>query len=400
MATDVRGTAQAAKEAAQFQQYLTNPNEVQISTSVSLMNQGLVEADPTKVPQAAIAAYGAQEVSREPVYDKDGKVTGWNVKYKNGTTAFVKNPDYKTTEELVADKASLNAIAAIKALLSSYGIGDLSDSIVNAVKKGYSAETIQLMMQDPNGTDPLAVAYQKRFPANKARAAAGKPVLSAAEYLNAEQSYAQVMQSYGVASMATKDNFNKFIENDISASEVADRVGLAVTRVQNADAETKKMLAEYYPMLNQGDIVGAMLNPTEGLPALQRKVQLAEIGGAALAQGLKTTVEAQSGLKTGYEGLLTGALGAADVAAAGLTKEQAKQAYAQVAEVAPRGEFLSSITPTEGAYTRLQAEQEAIQGLASAKRARQKLSAIETARFGGAAGTTKGSLGGKTQGSF
>ena len=93
--------------------------------------------------------------------------------------------------------AKTDAIAAIAALLSSYGIGELSGAITDAVQKGYTSDTIQLIMQDPNSKDPLAVAFQTRFPANKARLTAGKSVLSAAEYLAAERTYTQVLQSYG-----------------------------------------------------------------------------------------------------------------------------------------------------------------------------------------------------------
>lgn len=290
-------------------------------------------------------------------------------------------------------KRQVDSIAAISALLSSYGIGDLSTAITDAVIKGYSSDTIQLIMQDPKGTDPLAVAFQARFPANKARLAAGKAVLSPAEYLAAERSYSQVLQSYGVAGLATREKMNAFITNDISAAEVSDRVGLAVNRVRNADADTKAALALYYPMLNQTDIVGAVLDPAEGLPALQRKVQIAEIGGAALAQGLKTVDAA---------GKLTGInikMGEEALATLGVTKEQARAGFQQVAEVTPRGEFLSSISTGED-YNQLQAEQEAFQGLASAKRARMSLTEQEKARFGSAAGTTKGSLASQTRGAF
>jgi hypothetical protein len=300
-------------------------------------------------------------------------------------------PNDRPTTDTPMSGAKLDSIAAIKALMSSYGIGDLTDAITNSVIKGYSSDTIQLIMQDPNSADPLAVAFQKRFPANKVRAAAGKSVLSAAEYLAAERSYTQVLQSYGVSSMASKEKLSQFISNDISAAEVSDRVGLAVNRVQNADPATKKMLAEYYPMLNQTDIIGAVLDPAEGLPALQRKIQISEIGGAALAQNLTTGIKAASDLKTGYTGLTTGSMGAEDLANLGVTKEQARAGYQQVAELAPRGEFLSSITGGED-YTRLQAEQEAFQGLASAKRARVNLTQSELARFGGQSGTSKGAF--------
>lgn len=284
--------------------------------------------------------------------------------------------------------SQIDSIAAIKALLSSYGIGDLGDAITNAVMKGYSTDTIQLIMQDPNSNDPLAVAFQQRFPANKARLAAGKSVLSPAEYLRAERSYAEVLKSYGVASLATREKFNQFITNDISAAEVSDRVGLAVNRVQNADADTKKALAEFYPMLNQADIVNAVLDPAEGLPALQRKIQIGEIGGAALAQGIKTT-----------EGKTNIRMGAAALADLGVTKEQARQGFQTVAEVTPRADFLSQISTGED-YGQLQAEQEAFQGLASAKRARMSLTEQEKARFGGASGVNKTSLTRQTRGAF
>jgi len=276
-------------------------------------------------------------------------------------------------------------------LLSSYGLGDLSGPVTEAVQKGYSSDTIQLIMQDPNSKDPLAVAFQTRFSANKVRAAAGKAVLSPGEYLAAERTYAQVMQSYGVGNLAKKETLSNFIASDISAAEVADRVGLAIDRVKNADPFTKAALAEYYPSLNQTDIVGALLDPTEGLPALKRKVQIAEIGGAAAIQGLKTGIASTSELAKGYENVVTGALGAEALAAFGITQEEARKGYQTVASIAPRAEFLSSITGGED-YTRLQAEQEAFLGLASAKRARESLTAQEEARFKGQSGLTKTSL--------
>jgi hypothetical protein len=285
-------------------------------------------------------------------------------------------------------QTQVDSIAAIKALLSSYGIGDLTESITNAVIKGYSSDTIQLIMQDPNSKDPLAVAFQMRFPANKVRSAAGKSVLSPAEYLRAERSYTEVLQGYGVSNLASKEKLSQFISNDISATEVSDRVGIAINRVQNADADTKKALTEYYPMLNQADIVNAVLDPKEGLPALQRKIQIAEIGGAALAQGIKTS-----------EGKTNIMMGASALADLGVTQAKAREGFQQVAEVTPRAEFLSQIFPGEN-YGQLEAEQEAFKGLASAKRARVSLTEQEKARFGGASGVNKSSLASQTRGAI
>ena len=289
------------------------------------------------------------------------------------------------------DTKKVDAIAAISALLSSYGLGDLSGAVTEAVQKGYTSDTIQLIMQDPNSKDPLAVAFQTRFSGNKARFAAGKAVLSPGEYLAAERSYTQVLQSYGVASLATKDKLSSFISNDISAAEVADRVGLAIDRVKNADPFVKAALAEYYPTLNQADIVSAVLDPAEGLPALKRKIQIGEIGGAAAIQGLKTGLGSMSGMAAGLENVTSGALGAEALASFGITQEEARKGYQTVASIAPRAEFLSSISTGED-YTRLQAEQEAFLGLASAKRARESISAQEEGRFKGQSGLTKTTL--------
>lgn len=279
----------------------------------------------------------------------------------------------------------IDAVAGIKAFLSSLGIGDLSDAITNAIKRGYTTDTIKLIMQDPNSTDPLAVAFQKRFPANKERIAAGKPAIDAADYLRAERAYAQIFQSYGVSNLANTALMSSFIAGDVSATEVSDRIALAVNRVQNADANTKAILKKNYPELTTGDIVGAMLNPKDGLPALQRKVQIAEIGGAALAQKLNTSLADATTASDLYGNVTTGNLGLENLASLGVTKEQAQAGFAKIADIAPRSEFLSSITGGED-YTRLQAEQEVFGGLASAKRAREALSATEVGRFSGKAG--------------
>jgi hypothetical protein len=293
----------------------------------------------------------------------------------------------------------IDAIKAISALLSSYGLGDLSAPITEAVQKGYTNDTIQLIMQDPNSKDPLAVAFQTRFSANKVRAAAGKAVLSPAEYLAAERTYTQVLQSYGVSDLAKKETLSGFISGDVSAAEVADRVGLAVDRIKNADPFVKAALAEYYPSLNQTDIVSAMLSPDEGLPALKRKVQIAEIGGAASMQGLRTGLTATSTASKQFENVTTGALGAEALAAFGISQEEARKGYQTVASIAPRAEFLSSISGGED-YTRLQAEQEAFLGLASAKRARESLTALEESRFKGQSGLSKTSLTDTSKGQF
>ena len=360
--------------------------------------------------------YAAVDTQTKRLVDQ-AEAIGYNV--DPTTLALSQKPKGLTPEEIAAQAAAkkpsaadlglgttpttstakVDQIAAISALLSSYGLGDLTGAITEAVQKGYSNDTIQLIMQDPSSKDPLAVAFQTRFSGNKARFTAGKPVLSPGEYLAAERTYAQVLQSYGVGTLAKKETMSSFIAGDISAAEVADRVGLAIDRVKNADPFTKAALAEYYPSLNQTDIVSALLDPAEGLPALKRKVQIAEIGGAAKIQGLTTGLTTTSGVASGYQGVTTGSLGAESLAQFGITQEEARKGYQAVAEIAPRAEFLSSISGGED-YTRLEAEQEAFLGLASAKRKRLSLTEQEQSRFAGQSGLTKASLTNTGQGQY
>ena len=354
---------------------------------------------PSSTPGAAPGQFPAAGtvISSSSVPNGDGTFTVTTIYAdgKGGTYQTVTQSGTKTT----TTASKVDQIAAISALLSSYGLGDLTSAITEAVQKGYSSDTIQLIMQDPNSKDPLAVAFQTRFPANKTRFTAGKSVLSAAEYLAAERSYTQVLQSYGASNLATKDRMNSFISNDVSAAEVSDRVGLAVDRVKNADPFTKAALAEYYPMLNQADIVAAVLDPAEGLPALKRKVNIAEIGGAAAVQGLRTGLTTVSGVASGYQGVTTGSLGAESLAQFGITQEEARKGYQFAAEVAPRAEFLSSISGGED-YTRLEAEQEAFLGLASAKRKRLSITEQEQSRFAGQSGINRTSLTDKGKGQY
>jgi len=347
----------------------------------------------TDAEYAAAAAEGGAGINAA-LAAKQAKLPGGGSAASKPTAADLGLGTTPTT-----DTKKVDQIAAIGALLSSYGLGDLTGALTEAVQKGYSNDTIQLIMQDPNSKDPLAVAFQTRFSGNKARFAAGKPVLSPGEYLAAERTYSQVLQSYGVGTLATKTTMSGFISGDISAAEVADRVGLAIDRVKNADPFTKAALAEYYPSLNQTDIVSALLDPAEGLPALKRKVQIAEIGGAAKIQGLTTGLTTTSGLASGYKGVTTGSLGAESLAQFGITQEEARKGYQAVAEIAPRAEFLSSISGGED-YTRLEAEQEAFLGLASAKRKRLSLTEQEQSRFAGQSGSAKSSLTNMGQGQY
>ena len=230
-------------------------------------------------------------------------------------------------------------------------------------------------------------AYKKRFAANAARIQKGLTAISEAEYLGLEDQYQNIMRNYGLPAdyytrgdMGRQEGFEKFIANDVSAAELEDRVMTAKNRVMNSNPEVLQAIKDFYgDSITDGDILAYTLNPTKGLEDIKRKVTAAEIGGAAVQAGLNLG-------RTAEEKALYAAR-AAELGAAGITKQQAQQGFQTVAEVAPRGGQLAEIYK-QNPYTQTTAEAEVfgLAGSTEAARQRKKLTSLETAAFSGSAG--------------
>ena len=259
---------------------------------------------------------------------------------------------------------------------NQYGLGALVEPLKNLIQSGPSSAELTLALR---ATD----AYKKRFAANADRIAKGLTALNEREYLGLEDQYQNIMRNYGLPpsyyakdSMGVQAGFNQLLANDVSAAELEDRVMTAQSRVVNANPEVKQALRSFYPDITDGDILAYTLDPTKALTDIKRKVTAAEIGGAALGAGLKTSQLAAEGL-----------------ASYGVTKQQAQQGYGAIAEFLPTGEKLSQIYQ-ESPYTQTQAEQEIfnLSNSAEAAKKRKRLSGLETASFSGSSGTTGGAL--------
>jgi hypothetical protein len=283
----------------------------------------------------------------------------------------------KTAEQIAADAAKAQAQgerqSAYDLLYSQfklYGLEALVEPLKGLVISGASPSEFTIKLRE---TD----AYKKRFSANAQRIQKGLKAISEAEYLGLEDQYQNIMRNYGLPAeyytrgdMGIQEGFNKFIANDVSATELEDRVLTAQSRVMNANPEVLASLKQFYPDITNGDILAYTLDPTKALTDIKRKVTAAEIGGAATQAGLKT-----------------GMTRAEELTAAGITKAQAQQGFQTVAEVAPRGGQLAEIYK-QSPYTQTTAEAEVfgLAGSAEAARQRKKLTQLETAAFQGSAG--------------
>ena len=278
------------------------------------------------------------------------------------------------------------AYDTISKILESYNITGLA-SVLESIRKEYpeadSADLITLLQFDSR----YNAKFNERFSANASRQKAGMKVLSPAEYLAMEQGYKKTLDAYGLTTFKSQAYYDKFISNDLAVTELTDRVTLAYDRVLN-DKNVTSSFNKFYPSLTTIDIISGMLDPVNQFPALERKVKAAEIGGAALRQGLSASELATTAEKSaGYSNVTSATLGADVLAQQGVTKGAAEAGYANIAMELPAAEKLSSIygKQTEQ-YGRLEAEQAQFQGLASAKRAKQNLINLELGTFGGSSG--------------
>jgi len=286
----------------------------------------------------------------------------------NPLSAGLSATDIAAQNKTIQDaKDRASSIDVLKSRFASYGLSGLATKIQQLAIDGATDATITLQLQE-------TPEYQQRFSANETRKKNNLQVLSPAEYLNLEDNYRQVLRAYGLNQFDNDQYVSQFIANDISATELSNRVQTAVQRVQNADPGTAKTLRDYYG-IGQTDLVGYVLDPAANFQKIQRQVSAAEIGNAARVQGM------EPGVAT-----------AEQLAAQGITEAQAQKGYSTIADILPGAEKLSQIYGTQPGYGQSDAEQEVFNGLASAQRKRQKLAATEAGTFSGASGTAKGAF--------
>jgi hypothetical protein len=276
--------------------------------------------------------------------------------------------DAATKAEADAVSKRQNAFSSLSSLFAQYGLETLVPKIQELIVGGAGEATITLALQASD-------EYKTRFKANDIRVSKGLAALNPAEYISLEGTYRQVLGAYGLNQFNNNDYVSKFIENDVSPTELTNRVVTAVQRVQNADPAIQATLKDYYGIGNT-DLVAYVLDPENQMANIQKQVTASEIGAAAKNQGLQANRGTSEQLAT-----------------QGITQDQARQGYSTIGDILPTAEKLSNIYGTAlPGYNQTTAEQEVFNQSAEAKRARQKLATTETGTFSGSAGTSRGSF--------
>lgn len=416
--------------------------------TVTATGTGTAVAKPTttirapKVKETPITEPTPKTVkSKTPKYDPTGKLLGYDIVYSDGTTGFESGPSatvkkFTWTNPTTKQVESFDSEAEMNAAVETWKVTAGQEATNAATEKAAAdaratalagrtsafdllrdqfdqwgmadlVEPIRALIQDEN-VSPSEYAirlrqtapYQTRFKANAERVKNGLAAITEAEYLQLEDQYQNIMRNYGLpesyyarGKYGVQEGFQKFIANDVSAVELEDRIMNAQNRVINSNPEVLAALKNFYPDITNGEILSYVLDPKNALDNIKRKITAAEIGGAAN----------QAGLNMGKtpEQIAAYAARANELAAAGVTKQQAQQDFRTVAELAPRGGQLAAMYG-ESPYTQQTAEQEVfgLAGSTEAAKQRKKLTGLERAEFSGSTGAAQGALGRERAGNF
>jgi len=358
-------------------------NKLQTNTAnLDTLQKGL-EAKPVTITRAEEAAAVAPDKAVATQARRDLQQANLDLASSLSTGGGATPSGLKSEAQIAAEAAAAgrqaerqSAYDLLYSQFAQYGLGSLVDPLKGLIISGASPAEFTIKLRESD-------AYQKRFAANKQRVAKGLRAIDEATYIGLEDQYQKLMRNYGLpASYYTKDamgtqpGFEKFIANDVSAVELEDRIATAQKRVLSANPEVSYALKNFYPDITNGDILAYTLDPTKGLEDIKRKITSAEIGGAALRSGLTTSMTDAEYLQK-Y----------------GVDKAMAEKGYSTIGAGLERGSQLASIYQ-ESPYTQTTAEQEIfnIPGAEEARKARQKITGLEKATFGGQTGITSGAL--------
>jgi hypothetical protein len=264
------------------------------------------------------------------------------------------------------DGANRDVAVYLNELFKSYGIDTLAPQILKMIQEGFSSDTISIQLQQTK-------EYKQRFAANDARIKAGLPALSPAEYISTERSYRQVMSEAGlpVGFYDSNDDFRKFLEMDVSPTEVKSRVDTAKEAINQAPPDTLAYAKQFYQI---GDLVAYALDPTKAAPLVERRIKAAE--AAALA--------AQNGNNLSQ-------VNAEVIGGTGASLSDIQQGVGFISQEQKTTDKLSQIYGGDN-VTQDDLVREVFQGNSEAATKRKKLASQERATFGGSSAQGKSSL--------
>jgi len=279
-----------------------------------------------------------------------------------------------------------SGFAILQDTFKQYNLESLAPVIQQFMIEGISPEEASLRLRDSN-------EYKQRFSGNEGRIAKGLSAYTPKEYLQAEETYQNLLKANNLAGLANKATTDKLISGAVSPLEAQDRINKVFNKIDNASAEVKNELGRYFSQYGVGDtniqrnqIAEAILSGEDPAMKLESGIRKAQLRAGATAAGFNLE---ETRVQT-IESLLKEA-GVSDAYAAG------QAGFQTLSQIEPATQTLAERygSPTVSAS---ELEKEAFLGLKSERR--KKLEEQEKAAFKGAAGTTQVSLAQQGTGTF
>lgn len=205
-----------------------------------------------------------------------------------------------------AQQFNEDAFARMSAFLKAARLEGLEANLKDIITRGI--EDSSAVLYELRNTEP----YKKRFAANARREAKGLPALSPDTYIQMEQQYMELMRANGMPPgfYDSQDDFQKFLENDVSASELQSRIQDGYRAVADADPAVKQQMQRLYNV-DDSQLAAYFLDPERATPLIQRQAQAAKIAARAQEQA-GFTITSQT---------------AEDLVRRGISPEAAQQAF-------------------------------------------------------------------------
>ena len=177
-------------------------------------------------------------------------------------------------------RANGSAFSQIEATLTQYGLGSLANWAWGELVNGKNSDQIMIdLQQQPAYQDSLFGTV------NTVRAINGLKPMAPSDILTYADTAYQLAQQAGIPkNFMGQNELTQLMGNDVSASELSDRVTKGYMAAMNSPAETKMLLHQYFG-LEPGAIAAYYLNPKVAEGTLQNQTVAAEVGTQAQQSG-------------------------------------------------------------------------------------------------------------------
>lgn len=182
----------------------------------------------------------------------------------------------------LAPELNRDALGRLGLLLQQYGLSGMLDWVRGKLIAGASEAEISLELYDQP-------AFKARFPVIEARRAAGLTPVSVAEVLEYETRGRELMRQAGLTGnqFTSSSYLQGLMGQDVSLSEVQERLQDGLLRVQNAPAEVRTVFGSYFGTNGDAALAQLFLDPERALPELEKMAATAVAGGIGQRFGVQ-----------------------------------------------------------------------------------------------------------------